>query len=83
MTVKALTLSRIVPVCMAGAMLMACNRDEIIESVPAPRIVLDNGSGVYTVRAGDTLTKPRSMNMPTTPPTAGFSTDVKYRHRHN
>ena len=56
MTVKALTLSRIVPVCMAGAMLMACNRDEIIESVPAPRIVLDNGSGVYTVKAGDTLT---------------------------
>ncbi len=56
MTVKALTLSRIVPVCMAGAMLMACNRDEIIESVPAPRIVLDNGSGVYTVKAGNTLT---------------------------
>lgn len=66
--------------CLAGLavalIVSSCNRDDTITTDSPPRILLDDASGVYTVKTGRELEIAPATNMPATPLFAGRRRDA-------
>lgn len=64
MTLRTIHIISVLTALVAVGTLLSCNKEDVIVAQPAPKIILDSESGVYSVKSGSELTiAPRYENV--------------------